>query len=342
MGAVTAAVIAAGATAYAANKSAGSNQRGSGTQTSTQNLPIWQQQQIQRGWDAVNNAAARTPDQAVAGFTGDQYNAMDAIRANQGMGYAGLDSAIDRAGTVANGVQYSDVDMSKYQNPYDSSVVDSTINDLMRVRGLNSANIKSQAEAAGAWGGDRAVVADSLANESADRTAASTIANLRYQGFNSNAQLAQNDAQMRNQFALNNGQLQLSGNDQLARMIQQRRDAASGDAAALLYSGNLQQQQNQARNDWVNQSAEMIAGTGGGNYGGTTTSSGASYGPPIDRTAATLQGLNSGLQFGQNIYDWYNKSFGGGAPTSPSMMMDDPSTGGYTGDYGGYDQRMWA
>jgi hypothetical protein len=340
MGAVTAAVIAAGATAYAANKSAGSNQRGSGVQTSTQSLPIWQQQQILRGYDAVNNVAGRSATDAVAGFTGDQLNAMDSIRNNQGMGQAGLSSAIDRAGTVANGVNYSDVDINKYMNPYDSSVVDSTVNDLMRIRGLNSAAIKSQAEQSGAWGGDRAVVADSLNNESADRTAASTIANLRYQGFNTASQLAQNDASMKNQFAINNGQLMLSGNDQLARMIQQRRDAAYGDSAALLSSGNQQQGLNQARDDWAVQAAQLVAGTGPGNYGGTTNSSGTSYGPPVDRTAATLQGLSSGLQFGQSIYDWYNKSFGGGAPTSPTTMMDDPATGGITGD--GYDQRMWA
>jgi len=297
--AVTAGVVAAGATAYSAYKG---SKTPKGGQSTTQEMPAWQREQFMRAYNATNAAANRTPEQAVAGFNPDQTSAFAQIRANQGMGLSDMDQNIARGKGLAGAVDYTDVDLAKYQNPYNQSVINSALDDLWALRSRGNAQIASDAEAAGAWGGDRAVVAQSLNNEAMDRTAASTIANLRQSGFNTAAQLAQNDASMRNSFALNNRGLQLSGNAQLQAMIEARRNAANSDASNLLAVGNQQQAQDQALRDWMIQRAKLmgdIASQSGG--GGTSTTQ--TYGAPTDRVAATMQGLNSGLQFGRNVYD---------------------------------------
>jgi hypothetical protein len=302
MAATTAMVVGAAASAYSASQS---GKKSGGSQTTE--IPAWQRAQIERGYRGINNVADRTADQAIAGFNEDQLAGFDAVRANQGLGFGDMDANIKRAKGLTNGVDYTDVDLAKYQNPYTQDVVNTTIDDLMRMRSINSAKTRGEAEAAGAFGGDRAVLAEALNNENLDRAGASTLAQLRQQGFNTSAALAQNDASMRNNFAINNRGLQLAGNDQLARMIQQRRDAASADAAARLGIGAQQQGQDQAMRDWALRAAQLRMDAGNASvHGGTTTYSG----PAPDRLAAGLQGLNTGLQFGRGIYDAFNQPQG--------------------------------
>lgn len=299
MAATTAMVVGAAASAYSASQS---GKKSGGSQTTE--IPEWQRQHIEQGFRGIDAAAGRSADEAVAGFNPDQQAGFGAVRANQGLGYGDMDANIKNAKGLTGDVAYTDVDMAKYQNPYDQQVVNTTIDDLMRMRSMNSANTRSQAEAAGAFGGDRAVLAESLNNDNLDRAGASTIAQLRQQGFNTSAGLAQNDASMRNNFALNNRGLRLSGNDQLARMIQQRRDAASSDAAGLIGVGNQQQAQDQASRDWAVKSAQLRMDAANASvHGGTTSYTGQSP----DRFAAGLQGLQTGLQFGRGIYDAFNQ-----------------------------------
>lgn len=298
MALTTAAVVAAGASAYGAVKSG----QKAPTASATTQIPKWQQTQIQAGYDATNQAANRTVGQAVAGFNPNQTAAFDAIKANQGMGYGDLDQTITNAKGYTDPLSYTDADLARWQDPYQQQVINSTVDDLNMIRGRNRAQINSQAEAAGAFGGDRAVVAQSLNDESMDRTAASAIANLRSSGFNTSANLAQNEAAQRNSFTLNNRGLQLNGNAQLQQMIEARRAAAGQDASNLLTVGNQQQGQDQAERDWAIQRAQLISGVGNGSVGGTTTQTGARP----DKLANGLQGLSTGLQFGQSIYNAFN------------------------------------
>lgn len=305
MAAITAGVVAAGAAAYSANRQAAAAKAGS-RQQGTQELPKWQQDQIKSGFALTNAAANRTADQAVAGFSPDQQAAFGQVRANNGMGYGDLDQAVTNARGLTGAVGYSDVDLAKYQNPFQQQVIDASMNDLQLMRSRSNAQIASDAEAAGAFGGDRAVVAQSLNNESLDRTASSNLANLRMQGFNTSAGLAQNDASMRNQFALGNRGLQLSGNAQLQQMIEARRGASQTDANNMLAIGNQQQGQDQAMRDWEIQRAQMVSQAGSnGAYGGTYSST--QTGPSVDRVGATMQGLSSGLQFGRDIYNSFKQ-----------------------------------
>lgn len=307
--ATTLAVAGAATSAYSAYSSAQAQKKAASQQQQSQTtqIPAWQQAQIQAGYNATNQAAGRTADQAVAGFNGNQTAAFDAVKSNQGMGYADYDQAISNAKGFTGALDYSNTDISKYYDPYQQQVINSTVNDLDTIRNRNRANINSQAEAAGAFGGDRTAVAQSLNDENIDRTAASTIAGLRSTGFNTAAGLAQNDSAMRNSFAVNNRGLQLNGNAQLQQMIDARRNASNQDASNLLTVGNQQQAQDQSTRDWEIQRANLINGSAGGNVGSTTnsTSTGGNQ-RYIDPVGAGLQGLNTGLQFGQQLGQAYD------------------------------------
>jgi hypothetical protein len=84
-------------------------------------------------------------------------------------------------------------DISQYMNPYTQSVTDTTLADLDRARQAAITQGQGSATLAGAYGGSRHGVADSLTNQDYLNTAASTLANLNSQGFDTAAGLLQND-----------------------------------------------------------------------------------------------------------------------------------------------------
>lgn len=92
--------------------------------------------------------------------------------------------------------EYSTNMVQKYMNPYQQEVIDASMSDLNRQRQMQQMADLNTATRAKAFGGSRQGVASALTNEAYDRTAASTLANLRSQGFG-NAQavaLAQEEA----------------------------------------------------------------------------------------------------------------------------------------------------
>jgi hypothetical protein len=86
--------------------------------------------------------------------------------------------------------------LSGYLNPYQQNVVDTTMSDLNRQNEIALNNTNQGATAENAFGGTRNAVADSLTNDAYARAAASTLANLNSQGFNTAAGLLQNNQQM--------------------------------------------------------------------------------------------------------------------------------------------------
>jgi hypothetical protein len=70
-----------------------------------------------------------------------------------------------------------------YQNPYEQQVVDQSLGDIERARAEAAARTRAQAAQAGAFGGSRSGVAESLTNRDFGNAAASTAANLRSRGF---------------------------------------------------------------------------------------------------------------------------------------------------------------
>src|SRR3954470_1823229 len=148
-----------------------------------------------------------------AGFNGDQYAAMEATRQAAGAGQGTLNDAIwntngvatyqpqqigqnggyQASGMNAAGVgrnQIRDVSggtaaagMAQYMNPYTTDVINAAQGDLERSRSLARQQDEAHAAQAGAFGGSRHAVLDSLTNDDYLRQAGSMAANLRSQGF---------------------------------------------------------------------------------------------------------------------------------------------------------------
>lgn len=137
-------------------------------------------------------------------------------------------------------------DMAQFQNPYQSQVTDQTLADLERQRQMQMNTLGAQAGAAGAFGGSRHGVAESLTNEGFARTGADTLANLNSQGFNTALGAAQNQQNIGLQGSSQLGQLGQAGfnmgntinQQQLAAgSMQQGMQQALIDAAKAQYSG---------------------------------------------------------------------------------------------------------
>jgi hypothetical protein len=74
--------------------------------------------------------------------------------------------------------------VQRAMNPYIREVTQRTLGDLERQRQMQAMTTAAQAQKAGAFGGSRHGVADSLTNEAFARQAADTAANLNMQGYN--------------------------------------------------------------------------------------------------------------------------------------------------------------
>ena len=85
------------------------------------------------------------------------------------------------AGTMAAGIGPN---IQAFANPYQDQVINRTQQDIERQRQMATNTLGAQASQAGAFGGSRQGVAESLTNEAFARQAADTFAQQRAQGFN--------------------------------------------------------------------------------------------------------------------------------------------------------------
>lgn len=98
-------------------------------------------------------------------------------------------------------------DLSKYMNPFQSSVIDASIAQNERARQIAGVSDNQKAQAAGAFGGSRSGVLSSLTNEAYDRNNQTNIANLNAANFSQAQGAAGTDAATRNQVGeFNSGQ----------------------------------------------------------------------------------------------------------------------------------------
>src|SRR3569833_551299 len=215
-------------------------------------------------------ALANTPfqpytGQRVAGFTPTQLQAQNAFTSigQNGTGNGVLQSGVDLAKGVGGyqpqtvtAAPLTGVDLSGYMNPYTQQVINSTLSDLGRQQQIQDQNNVSAATRAGAFGGSRSAVLQSLDHDNYARTAASTVANLNQANFSQAQAAAQNDlsrqltASQANQNAgLQGAQLNLSAANALAGMGGQQLNMALQQAGALSTAGDAQQQNTQAQLD---------------------------------------------------------------------------------------------
>ena len=208
------------------------------------------------GYDNLNTAANLTS--AAAGYapmsvTGESAGPA-ALAGSQG--YKAAQFAGVGAGPAAQfaGAQANMAGIGNYMNPYTSQVIDASLADLEQARQAAGQQIGQQATAAKAFGGSRHGVSEALSNARFGEQAGKTIAQLRAQGFDTAANLMQQDvgrqqqAGLANQAALNQmgqfnaGQFQQAGLANQAALNQMGQfNAGQFQQAGLANQGALNQ-----------------------------------------------------------------------------------------------------
>ena len=131
--------------------------------------------------------------------------------AAQGMGQAGMTAGMEtmyRPQTIAG------TDLTQYTNPYETQVVNQSLQDLERARQMQANQLGAQATGAGAFGGSRQAIMESELGRNFLDQSARTASSLRQAGFQNAQQLAGQDigyglqgSQNRQQAASTLGQL---------------------------------------------------------------------------------------------------------------------------------------
>ena len=218
----------------------------SGTYTGA-TLP-WMQQAYQTAIGYNQAAAARTSGQAVAGLTPAQQQAMQGIQNSVGYNMPAMQQAQNMAGAAAAPVGSQQI--NNFMNPFTQNAVNSTLATMNQQQQQGDANVNSQANMAGAFGGDRSAVAQNLNDQTWDLDKSNVVANLNNQGYQS----AVNSA-------LQSQGLQQSGAANYGAATAATTGANTQQYMNLLGVGNQQQTQNQNVNNWAIQQGQ-IAGTG--------------------------------------------------------------------------------
>jgi len=108
--------------------------------------------------------------------------------------YAGFDpmyQAAEKRAYELSMKPFGAEDIAAFQNPYESEVVQQSLQDIERSRQMAALQDANRATAAKAFGGSRYGVQEALTNEAALREAARTASGLRSAGYGQAAQLAQ-------------------------------------------------------------------------------------------------------------------------------------------------------
>lgn len=169
----------------------------------------------------------------IADFTPDQLQAFQGVRDAQGLARPYIDQATQYATMGADPI--SGAAIANYQNPYQQQVIDATMADFNAQNARQLSEVRGNAAARGALGGNRVAVAEALASEQQNRTQAPILANLRSQGWQSALGAAQADRNAAAQAAYTFGNL---GNQSLSTSLT--------GANALYGMGSQQQALDQA------------------------------------------------------------------------------------------------
>jgi hypothetical protein len=240
--------------------------------TSTTSLDPRQSQALYDNIGAAQGLTAAYTPYTGAGLTAAQ-TAATAIPDVTAMTYAPDSQKATTVGPTAKGYE----GLTNYFNPYETQVVDNATADIERARQIAGMTDAAKATAAGAFGGSRHGVADSLTNEAYDRNTNTTVAGLRQAGFTQAAQLAAQDAAQTNAAAQQQAQLDAA------------RRAADAEAANRSYETNIGN--NQAAQT-ANQSAQA---TRAGLLGNLSAQEYAQYKDAQDRPLTIQQLINQAL-----------------------------------------------
>ena len=206
--------------------------------------------------------------------------------------------------------QLAGTSLDPYMNPFTSQVVNTTLGDLERQRQIQQQGTAAQAARAGAFGGSRQGVAESLTNEAFARQAAQTAAGLRQAGFSQAQQQAQQDIQRRLEAARLNQATGLQAslaNQQTGLQAQTANQRAALEAARANQQSALQASQ-------LNQATGLQAGLAG-----------QQLGVDVQRLnqAAGLQGAQFRLGAGQQLAGLGQDRFGMGQTIESQIQQQE-------------------
>ena len=155
--------------------------------------------------------------------------------ARAGMGY----SPMSVGSYVPEAQQLTEADISRFYNPYESQVVDTSLADIERARMMQQNAAAAQATAAGAFGGSRGALMEAEVGRNALDQAARTASQLRQQGYTTALGAAQTEAQRMQQAAQFGAgqQMQADVANQAARLAAAQQRMSAGQQLAAL--GNL-------------------------------------------------------------------------------------------------------
>lgn len=212
------------------------------------------------------------PGNLVAGVPGQMQSGFDIINQTQGVASPFISRAAQYAQQGAAPISAGAI--QSYMNPYQQNVIDATMANIDEMNGRQQQDVIGNAISKGAWGGDRAGVAQAELARQQGLAAGQTLAGLQSQGYGQALTAAQQDAQRQSQAAYTMGALG-----------QEAQSTALTGANAQIGAGQLQQQQGQnqinadysqfqqARQYPFNTSQWLAAILGGqaGQLGGTST-----------------------------------------------------------------------
>ncbi len=252
----------------------------------------------------INQAPASAMQQAFQGTAqGMNYQPMQ-VNAPSAVAGRDVSNTAVQAGQIAN------TDLSQYQNPYQTQVIDQTMSDLDRARQMTMNNTGAQAQSAGAFGGSRHGIQEAETNRAFADQMARSAGQMRQQGFQNAQQQAQFDianrlgadqfsagqnlqSQMANQGAdlTSSGanasnQLQASlANQQAGLQANQQRLGASnqmGGMANMGFGMGRQMNQDMMQQGGMQQALmQQLINASKGQYGGFTGANQNSLGLPL-------------------------------------------------------------
>ena len=132
--------------------------------------------------------------------------------------------------------QLGSTNLNPYFNPFESQVVNQSLQDIERSRQIQQNQTAAQAEAAGAYGGSRSGVLEAETNRGFADQAARTASQLRQAGFTNAQQMAQQDIATRMQASLANQGANLQAGTTTANLAQQ---AGLANQSALNQAGQF-------------------------------------------------------------------------------------------------------
>lgn len=211
---------------------------------------------------AINTATAETgyqPQQVSAGQTGSFFPqqgvaSRDVTARQMGMDRIGPLAALSPQQVQAEDItagQFSQTNLTPYQNQFQQGVIDTALGDIERARQMQQNENAAAAVSAGAFGGSRQGLVEAETNRAALQQSADTAARLRQQGFESAAQRAESDIGRRMQADQLNTQFGLQGDlaNQQAQLAADTTSAAN-ELARLRSNqamrGQMEQAQTQA------------------------------------------------------------------------------------------------